>query len=91
MAAELPRVEIRNHGSAMTEILIDGKPLHGVISYTLEQDGGSQPILTLRMKGVDMSVDSVMIPALPAYFEGFYEESESVREAKAVNTGHYVC
>ena len=85
MAVELPRVEIRNHGSAMTEILIDGKPLHGVISYT------SQPILTLRMKGVDMSVDSVMIPALPAYFEGFYEESKPVREAKAVNAGHYVC
>lgn len=87
----LPRVEIRNHGGSRTEILIDGQPLRGVISYALEQRGGNQPVLTLCMRGVDMSVDSAMLPALPDFYAGWYEESKEAREAKPIDADPYVC
>ena len=88
---KLPKVEIRNMGNSRTEILVNGEPLQGVTSYKLEQSGGEPPVLTLRMQGVEMSVDSVMIPALPKIFEGWYVESDAVRNAKPINASPYVC
>ena len=43
------------------------------------------------MRGVDMSVDSVMLPALPDFYAGWYEESKEAREAKPIDADPYVC
>lgn len=52
-----------------TQIYIDGKPLTGVLSFSLEQDPAKEicPILTIRTRCTlfDVSLDSVLLP-LPA-------------------------
>lgn len=62
------KVEIRSeHGS--TQIFFDGKPLDGVLSFTLEQDPAKElcPVLTLKTRCTlfDVKLHDVILP-LPA-------------------------
>lgn len=55
-----PRIEIKTvegTSGAFTEIYVDGHKLNGVRSYSLSQDKGNIPILTVDLNALNLSVD----------------------------------
>ncbi len=60
-----PTIEIKrgnsNGGRQVTQIFVDGHPIHGVRSFKLEQDTSLEiPVLTLEINALDISIDSPM-------------------------------
>lgn len=47
----------RTDTSVFTEIYADGHKLNGVRRYELKQEAGNEPILTVDLSAVDLSVD----------------------------------
>lgn len=52
-----PKIEIKSDG-AFTEIFVNGNKLDGVRSYTLSQEAGELPILTVDLNAFNLSVDA---------------------------------
>lgn len=69
----LAKVEIKDDIEGRTQIYIDGKLVHGVIGYVVEQNAQDKrvPILTLQVQ-CRLSLESKSIPLLPEPWSWFY-------------------
>lgn len=72
MALKRPRIVIKSNevcNGAQTEIFIDGRKLHGVRRYKLEQDAFHVPVLTLDLNALDICIDMDTIMKQEGYGE----------------------
>ena len=69
----LAKVEIKDAIDGRAQIYIDGKLVHGVIGYNVEQNAQDKrvPILTLQVQ-CRLSLESESIPLLPEPWSWFY-------------------
>lgn len=70
----IAKVEIKDAIDGRTQIYIDGKLVHGVIGYKIEQNSGDKrvPILELQVQ-CDFDMESGAIPLLPEPWTWFYK------------------
>lgn len=59
------KIEIKSkgngdNGSVFTEVLLDGKKIHGVREIHFKNGVGELPIVTLDLVGLDVSIDSTL-------------------------------
>ena len=70
----LAHVSVKNAIDGRAQIYIDGKLVHGVIGYKIEQDSVEKrvPVLTLQVQ-CKLDLESEMIPLLPDPWCWFYK------------------
>lgn len=70
----LAKVEIKDAIDGRAQIYIDGKLVHGVIGFKVEQNAADKrvPILTLQVQ-CQLDMDSGAIPLLPEPWNWFYQ------------------
>lgn len=49
---------VKDNGSVITEVYIDGKKIEGVRSCKFEQSAGGVPVLRLDINALNVSIDS---------------------------------
>lgn len=68
---DTPKIIIKTNG-VKAEITIDGKKIRGVRGYQLIHDAPGLPRLQLSLKATDITVETDVIPMLPAPYDSFY-------------------
>lgn len=70
----LARVEIKDAIDGRAQVYIDGKKVHGVIGYSIEQNSQEKrvPILKLQVQ-CQFDLESGAIPLLPEPWSWFYK------------------
>lgn len=69
----LAKVEIKDAINGRAQIYIDGKLVHGVVGFKVEQNAHDKrvPILTIQVQ-CSLSMESESIPLLPEPWSWFY-------------------
>ncbi|NBI10264.1 hypothetical protein D1641_09610 [Colidextribacter sp. OB.20] len=76
----MAKIEIKTEG-VKGKVLVDGKEMPGVRSYSVHHDAGSIPMVRLDLIGTDLFIDgNGFIPALPEVFKSFYRPIETTDE-----------
>nr|DAE51264.1 MAG TPA: hypothetical protein [Caudoviricetes sp.] len=68
---DTPKIIIKTDGMK-AEVTIDGKKIRGVRGYKLVHDAPGFPQLQLSLKATDVTVETDVIPMLPAPYDSFY-------------------
>ena len=63
------RIQIKSVDGTLTEVIIDGHPIHGVRSMKLTKKGCKIPVLTLDLNALDIEIDSLMLVKQKGYGE----------------------
>lgn len=71
----IPHIEIKTDG-CRTDVFVNGEKLEGVSRVSFVQDKIKEPILQIDMLAMDMTINAVMLPALPEVFRKWYELKE---------------
>ena len=65
---------------AQASILMNGIEISNTVSeYTIVHKAGELPVINLKITGVDMSVNGVMIPELPDIYKGYYVPIDALK------------
>ena len=66
-----PKILIKTDG-IRAKVYVDGKELHGVKAYKFTHNAVEGPTLHLSMVGTDVTLEALVIPALPEIYRNFY-------------------
>lgn len=83
----LPEIVIKTTGGCHAEVYVDGRKLEGVKGYSLTHKAGELPQLLLDMKATGVTVETSILPGLPAPYDSFYVSKQSLEERGFIKDG----
>ena len=82
-----PEIVIKTTGGYGAKVYVDGQELYGVKGYSLTHKAGELPVLTLDMKATNVTMETQVIPALPAPYDSFYVSKQWLEKMGKIELG----